>query len=419
MCDKLSDFKKTINHRQPDKLVVDFGSSAVTGIHALAVERLREYYGLEKKPVRIIEPFQMLGEVEEDLAEILQSNVTGVWGKDSMFGFYNHAPFKPFLTPWGQEVLVPEDFKVKQNEKGDFLIFPQGDTSVLPSAKMPSEGYFFDAEIRQEPIIEEELNPEDNLEEFGLVSDEDIQFWKKASEKERKTGKAVMAALGGTALGDIALVPGLQLTHPKGIRDVAEWYMSIVMRPDYIKTVFAEQIDIALENFKRFHEAFGENIDVVFMCGTDFGTQDSTFCGPEQFKDIWLPYYRKINNWIHENTHWKTFKHSCGAVESFMPLFIEAGFDIINPVQINAAGMDPVKLKEKYGKDLVFWGGGADTQKVLPYAKPETVREETLRLCEIFGKNGGFVFNTVHNIQANVPVENLVAMIEAIREFNK
>jgi len=125
-----------------------------------------------------------------------------------------------------------------------------------------------------------------------------------------------------------------------------------------------------------------------------------------------------MNDWIHSHTSWKTFKHSCGAIESFMPRFIEAGFDIINPVQLNARGMDPVQLKSKYGKEIVFWGGGVDTQQTLPYATPEKVREEVLRLCEIFHKDGGFVFSTVHNIQANVPVENMVAMMEAIREFN-
>ena len=101
-----------------------------------------------------------------------------------------------------------------------------------------------------------------------------------------------------------------------------------------------------------------------------------------------------------------------------MSRFVDAGFDIINPVQVSAKGMDPAHLKKTFGKDLVFWGGGIDTQKTLPYSTPEQVREEVLRLCEIFAKDGGFVFNTVHNIQANVPVENIVAMVDAIREFN-
>ena len=142
------------------------------------------------------------------------------------------------------------------------------------------------------------------------------------------------------------------------------------------------------------------------------------FAPPEQFDDLWLPFYRRINDWVHDHTSWKTFKHSCGAVESFMVRFIDAGFDIINPVQLSAAGMDPAYLKKTYGRDLVFWGGGVDTQKTLPYGSPGQVRDEVLKLCDILGKDGGFVFNTVHNIQANVPVENIVAMVDAVKEFN-
>ena len=224
--------------------------------------------------------------------------------------------------------------------------------------------------------------------------------------------------MGGTALGDIALVPGLNLKHPKGIRDIAEWYMSTVCRTEYVKAIFDRQVEIALENFRRLYEVIGDNIDAVFICGTDFGTQESTFCSPEQFDDLWLPYYRRINDWVHMNTPWKTFKHSCGAVETLMSRFIKSGFDIINPVQFNAKGMSPAQLKKAYGKDIVFWGGGIDTQKTLPYSSPEEVREEVLRLCDIFSKDGGFVFNTVHNVQANVPIENLVAMIDAVKEFS-
>lgn len=412
-------FDLTINHKQPDKLVVDFGSTAVTGIHVLAVENLRKHYGLENKPVRVIEPYQMLGEVDQELMEAMGVDTIGAWGRNNMFGIYNHEPFKEFETFWGQKVLLPEGFHTTYDENnGDLLIYPEGDLTVSPSARMPKASYFTDAIIRQEPLDEEKLDPKDNLEEFGFVSDADLAFWKDATKKARATGKAVIVGLGGTALGDIALVPGIQMKHPKGIRDIAEWYMSTVMRPDYVTAIFDRQSEIAIENFRRLHEVIGDNIDAVFICGTDFGTQDSTFCAPEQFDELWLPYYRRINDWMHANTSWKSFKHSCGAVETFMGRFIDAGFDIMNPVQVAAKGMDPAHLKNTYGKDLVFWGGGVDTQKTLPYSTPEQVREEVLHLCDIFAKDGGFVFNTVHNIQANVPVENIVAMVDAIKEFN-
>jgi len=290
--------------------------------------------------------------------------------------------------------------------------------SVPPSARMPKTGYFFDAIIRQEPIDEEKLNTEDNLEEFGEIDNETLDYWERTINQLSISGKGIIASLGGTALGDIALVPGMNLKHPKGIRDVAEWYMSTVMRPDYIHSIFEKQTDIAIENLKKIYQRIGNKIDAAFICGTDFGTQDSTFCSPDQFRELYLPYYRRVNDWMHQNTEWKSFKHSCGAVESFMPLFIEAGIDIINPVQINAKGMDPRHLKNTYGKDLVFWGGGVDTQKMLSFGTPAEVKKQVLDNCEIFAKDGGFVFTTVHNIQANVPIENLAAMMEAVKEFN-
>ena len=411
--------QKTLNHQQPERLVVDFGGTAVTGIHCQAVKNLRSFFGLEELPVKVVEPFQMLGEVDEELMAAMGLDVVGAYGKNNMFGFANQeCEWKSYTTNWGQEVLVPSDFNTTQDGDGSTLIYPGGDTSMAPCARLPKAGYFFDAIIRQEPVDEEHLNPEDNLEEFEPITEATLDYWERTICRHASTGKGVIASLGGTALGDIALVPGMQLKRPKGIRDVAEWYMSTVMRPDYIHAVFEKQTELAIANFAKIYARIGNQIDAVFICGTDFGTQVSTFCSPEDFKELYLPYYRKINDWMHNNTGWKSFKHSCGAVESFMPLFIEAGFDIINPVQINAVGMDPRQLKKNYGKELVFWGGGVDTQKMLSFGTPAEVKKQVLDNCDIFATDGGFVFNTVHNIQANVPVENLAAMLEAIREFN-
>lgn len=416
--DSREQFLRSVNHKQTNRVVLDFGASAVTGIHVQTISKLRRHFGLQRKPIRIIEPFQMLGEVGWELIDSIGIDVIGAWGKDNMFGFNNHAPYKEWKTPWGQRVMVPLKFNTTKDENDDLLIYPEGDTSAPACAKMPKASYFFDAINRQEPIVEEELNVENNLEEFGLISDAELEHWRVEVDKAYFSGKAVIAAFGGTALGDIALVPAMNLKNPKGIRDVAEWYMSTAMRPDLIKKIFDRQVEIAIENLTRIFAVVGNKINAMFVCGTDFGTQDSTFCSAEQFDDMWLPYYKRINDWIHEHTQWKTFKHSCGAVEGFMDNFIRAGFDIINPVQINATGMDPKKLKERYGKDLVFWGGGVDTQHVLPFGTPAEVREQVLRTCEIFSKDGGFIFNSVHNIQANVPVENVVSMLEAVKEFN-
>ena len=371
---------KTINHEQPDRVVVDFGATPVTGIHVRVVEQLRDHFGLAQKPVKVSEPYQMLGEVEEDLQEAMGVDVIGVSPPSDMFG-NPLKDFKEYRAPWGQLVIVPGSFTVSVDGNGDTLLYPQGDNSVPPSAKMPKAAYFFDAINRQQPLDESKLDPEDNVEEFGTLSAEDLIYWKQVIPEVASKGKGIVANFGGTGIGDIALVPALNLKAPKGIRDVADWYMATLMRPDYLHYIFEKQTDIALVNLKMAKEATGDQVDVAYICGTDFGTQDSSFCSLDTYEELYAPYYRKINSWIHENTPWKTFKHSCGAVEPFMENFISSGFDIINPVQINAAGMDPQLLKEKYGDRLVFWGGGVDTQKVLPFGTPEEVKAHVLQEC--------------------------------------
>jgi hypothetical protein len=408
-------FLKTINHEQPDNVVVDFGSTGVTGIHVLIVEKLRDYYGLEKKPVKVVEPYQMLGELDSELIKAMDIDVIGLFSAKNMFGVPNEN-WKVHKTLWGQEVLLPGTFNYTYSSNGDVLMYPEGDTSVPPSGMMPKTGYFFDALDRQQPIDDSKLKVEDNLEEFSLVTEADLSYWKGQVSALDNNEKAVIASLGGTALGDIALVPAINLKNPKGIRGVEEWYISTLIREDFVKDIYDRQTDIAIENLRLLHDVIGSKIDVVFTCGTDFGTQNSTFCSPETYDRVWLPYYKKVNDWIHQNTNWKTFKHSCGAVEPLMSHFIESGFDIINPVQINASGMDPKTLKQKYGDNLVFWGGGVDTQGVFAFGTPAQVKEQVKTQCGILNKNGGFVFNTVHNIQANVPFENVVAMLEALKE---
>jgi len=407
-----------LNHKDPDRIPVDFGSTPVTGIHVLAVERLRKYYGLPYRPVKVIEPYQMLGEVDEELCEIMGVDVIGLPARNTMFGFPNEN-WKEFKTFWGQTVLVSQHFVTSFDENGDLLIYPEGDTTSRPSGRMPRASYFFDAVIRNQPVTDDsQLKLEDNIEEFAVMKKEDVEYWEKQLLLTGQTTRAVVANIGGMGLGDIALVPGPFMKNPKGIRDITDWYMSTVMRPAFIQQIFERQTDIAIENLKIFKKLAGDRVDVMFICGTDFGTQDSQFCSLETFRELYKPYYKKMNDWIHAHTSWKTFKHSCGAVEPLIPEFIEAGFDILNPVQINAAGMDPVHLKQKYGRYITFWGGGVDTQKVLSFGTPAEVEKQVLQQCEIFSRGGGFVFNTVHNIQANTPVENIVAMVNAIKKFN-
>ena len=404
-------------HREPDRIPIDFGSTPVTGIHASVVAALREHYGLERRPVKVHEPYQMLALVEDDLQQALGIDTDGVFARDTLFGFPNEG-WRPWRTPWGQELLVSQHFRTTQAPSGDVLIHPQGDVAAPASGRMPPSGHFFDAIVRQPPLDEDRLDPEDNMEEFQPIAEEALAHLRREVSRARASGRAVVASFGGTAFGDIALVPGLNLKQPRGIRDIAEWYISTAARRPYVHAVFERQCEVGLANLARIHAAVGDGVDAVFVCGTDFGTQTSSFCSVATLRELWLPYYRRVNDWIHANTGWRSFKHSCGAVEKFVPSFIEAGFDILNPVQCSAAGMDPQTLKSRHGERIVFWGGGVDTQSTLPFGTPDAVRREVEERCRIFGRGGGFVFNTVHNVQAGTPIENVVAMVETVRRFS-
>jgi hypothetical protein len=409
-------FLKALSH-QEGPVPIDFGSTAVTGMHVMAVAALREHYGLAKGPVKVSEPYQMLGWIDDDLKDALGIDTAGVIPPRTMFGF-PLGQWKEWRAPWGQELLVPREFNVSERPDGVY-IYPEGDSTAPPSGHLPVGGYFFDTIVRQEPLDEARLNPEDNCEEFRPVSDADLAYFKTEVERAAGTGRGVMATFGGTAFGDIALVPAPFLKRPKGVRDIAEWYMTTARRRDYVHAIFDRQCEVALRNLERLHAAVDNRIDAVFICGTDFGTQTSSFCSPKTFDELWLPYYRRVTDWIHRHTTWRTFKHSCGAVENFMEHFIAAGFDIVNPVQCSATNMEPRGLKQKYGDRLTFWGGGVDTQHVLPFGTPAQVRQQVLERCEIFAKNGGFVFDSIHNVQALTPVANIVAMLDAVHEFNR
>ncbi|MDP2915927.1 MAG: uroporphyrinogen decarboxylase family protein [Candidatus Aminicenantes bacterium] len=408
---------RALNHKEPDRIPMDFGGTAVTGMHVAIVSALRDRYSLEKRPVKVHEPYQMLGLIEDDLQRALGLDVEGVYAVETMFGFRNEN-----WTPWrldsGLEVLVSEHFKTTKDANGDTLVYPKSDLSAPPSARLPKDGFFFDTIVRQEPIDDAKLDPADNLEEFGPISDRDLDYFDEATKAAAQTGRAVIATFGGLAFGDIALVPAPFLKYPKGIRDIEEWYISTLTRPSYVHAIFEKQTEIALANLEKIAARVGDRVQAVFVCGTDFGTQQSTFCSADTFRSLYAPYYKRVNAWIHKHTAWKTFKHSCGAVKTLIPAIIEAGFDILNPVQCSAAGMDPAALKAEYGSDLVFWGGGVDTQKTLMFGTPAAVRGEVLSRCEIFGRGGGFIFNAVHNIQANVPIANVTAMFDAFREFH-
>ena len=413
--------KLALNHEEPDRVPLDLGGGGATGIHVSAVYRLRQSLGLDSPgtPVKVIEPYQMLGEVKPDLVEVLGIDVVGMGRERTLFGFKNEG-WKPWVTFDGTPALVPEGFNTKPEPNGDILMYPEGDESAPPSGRMPKGGWYFDTIIRQPPIDDDNLRVEDNLEEFGLISDEELGFLERRSERlYSETDQAIMASFSVASFGDIARVPAPWMKYPRGIRNVEEWTISTVVRPDYVYQVFDRQCELALANLEKIYPAVGDRVTVVSVSGADFGMQTGPSLSLKTYRELYKPFHKRVNDWIHQHTSWKTYIHSCGSVMALINDFIEAGFDILNPVQCSAANMAPGELKRRFGDRITFWGGGVDTQRTLPFGTPDQVRREVRERIEVLGPGGGFIFATIHNIQPQVPAENLIALFETVREYGR
>ncbi len=412
---------ETINHRDPGQVVVDFGSTAITGININAMVKMRKGLGLEDRILTMDEPLQLLGRVDEDLRQATGADVMGISNGYTIFG-YKNRDWKKWTLHNGLEMMVSEEFRTSNDDKGNTYIYAQGDTNYPPAGSMPKSGYYFDNTTRSDACADDDdLNArEDYKEDFKVLTDEQLRFIEDSVNRvwnETEYGMIYNGALCG--IGDFALIPGPHVKQPKGIRDLPEFMMAHKLSPDYIHEIFEMQLEVGLKNAELLYQAAGDKIQIVYISGTDFGLQHGPFMSVDSFREFYKPYYTKISEWVHEHTGWKTFFHSCGSIVTFLQDFHECGADILNPVQISAEGMDPEMLKNKWGDKFVFWGGGINTQKTLPFGTPEECYDETMRNLKIFAPGGGYVFNTVHNIQGPTPMENMVAMLNAIRDYNK
>jgi len=410
-------FVSAINHIQPDRPPVDIGATSVTGIHARALVSLRRALGLPERPVKVYEVLQQLGWVELDDIAAFGCDVAGLMPFANFAGNRNDGGWKPYDNPFGLDALCAATLAQSSGADGRRYLYPQGDMSLPPSMVMPDGGYFFDCLDRGGATAEESGDAaEDFAESFPVMSGEEAEFYaRQADFLYQNTDLGVIGTLAPAGFGDFAFLPGAGLRSPRGVRNAEEWIVVHKINPRYVHDLFELQTRRALENLEIYRQAVGERIQVIFMGGTDFGTQCGLMMSPEDFRTFYMPYWVRVNDWVHKNTGWKTFYHSCGAVEPLISLFIEAGADILNPVQCSAAGMDAGTLKKKYGEKLVFWGGGVDTQRILPFGGPDEVRACVRERMDIFSPGGGFVWNAVHNIQGNTPVENMLAMLEALR----
>ena len=410
----------TINHKKADKVPVDLGGTCVSSISATAYYRLREALGLEKKPVEIFEMLQFVAKVDDEVRKILGIDTVPLcYPVDTLGNPLNER--KAFTTPIGIPALVSKNSEWDLLPDGSVVMYPRGDRSVPPSLHMLSDGMYFDNITERIPAFDEDnLQPlEDFKDDFGLISGEIAAHLQIESKRLfTDTSYAIVGQFPGAMFGDTGLNPGPGIRQPRGIRKMDDWLMAHLLHPEYLEAVYDMQMGFVMKNLEIYKQAVGDTIQIILVNSADFGTQNAEMIAPEIYRKLYKPRCKKINDWIHQNTNWKTMYHSCGCIVNLLDDFIEMGVDIINPVQLSAKGMDPRMLKDKYSGRLVFWGGGIDTQKTLPFGAPEGVRREALSRLELLSKGSGYIFNPVHNIVGKTSVNNILAFFNAAREFN-
>ena len=387
-----------VDHQEPDRVPIDLGGTIMSGIMAVALHELRKYLKLEQKPVKVYEVFQMLGEVEMDLVEAFGIDILPVEPLVQFFGL-RREKYKPWKLMDGTGVLVPGQFEVEVDSSGSWILHEEGDPGQAVAARMPEGGYYFDM-VSDSGGTVFTPPPLNEVEKENLISAEELDFMTARAERLRKeTDKAlVLGAWGCLGLPDVGTIP--------------DFLCLLALEKEYVRNLFEIRTAVALQNLEKLKSWLGDSIDIIGLDGTDYGTQRNELFSPELFEELYFPFFTIQNRWVHENTNWKTWQHTCGSVTRIIPLLIESGLDILNPVQTSAAGMDPGRLKETFGKDICFWGGGIDTQKVLPFSPVEDVRKQVKERIGIFGPGGGFIFNPIHNVQYGTPPANIAAAFE-------
>ena len=383
-----------INHREPDRVPVDLGGTRQSGIAASTYDQLKSQLGIST-PTRVYDVYQMLAEVERPVMERFGADVIGLNRPAVAFGIVN-ADWKSWRLFDGTAVEVPGGFEPITEENGDLVLMRDGATI----ARMPKDGYYFDRlEVypggSQTPV--EDVNP-------PVMSDELCDHYAVAAESlYENTDFAIVAPLG----------PPYELFYGLGTGGFETWMMALAAEPDYVNSLCEKLVDIWLENLQRFSQAVGNHVQIL-QVNDDLGTQDAPFISTKMFRELIMPHYKRGLDWVHANTKMKVFLHSDGAIAPLIPSLIEMGVDILDPVQTSARGMDARALKDEFGEQLVFWGGSLDCQKTLPFGTPEEVVQEVQEHVRLFAPGGGYVFAPVHNIQANVPPENVIAMFDAV-----
>jgi uroporphyrinogen decarboxylase len=388
----------TLRHEETDRLPIDFGGMASTGIMAIAYARLKKYLGITTGQTRVFDIGQQLAEVEP---EILARFGVDVISLDNSIGEPQPGFWKPWQLPDGTACQVPANLDLRSDEEeGGWLIWENG----IPTQRMSADSLYFTQIFHSLAAL---TTPEElQAVPRPLISDEELKLLQmRAKFLYENTDFAIMANFGGSI-------------HELGqnLRGWGQFMIDLASGGAFIEDLIAGIVETHLTNLTLYLEAVGSYVQII-QFGDDLGTQDRPQMSQKMYQKYLKPGHKKLYQYVHQNSDCAVFLHSCGSLYPLIPDLIEAGVDILNPVQTSAKNMDPYQLKAEFGDQITFWGGGCDTQQVLPNATPDEIEQHVTERVTIFAPGGGFVFNQIHNIQANVPPENIVAMFDTAKNF--
>lgn len=390
-----------LRHEEADRVPIDLGAHRSTGIHAATCHRLSRHLRLEPRRVRLFDVMQQLGDVEADLLDRFHADVVQIHRLRPAMGF-SIACWKEMSLPDGTPALVPESYSPYPAPQGGWYL----DLSNNQRAYMPSEANYFEA--IEPPLSFSATEKDVDALPWDDIEDEDVAFVVRQAREVRATSdRASLVIFGGNILESGNSAFGFQ-----------NFMFQLAANPALVCYYYERLTDAYLRRLNKFLPAVEGLADIIAV-GDDLGGQFGPLVSPEMYRRMIKPYQRCVYEYIRSHSSAYLFLHSCGSISALIPDLIEIGVQILNPIQTSAHDMEPEMLKRRWGKDLVFWGGGCDTQHVLPYGTPEEVRRDVGERMAAFKPGGGFVFTQIHNILAGVPPENVVAMFDTAYELGR
>jgi len=398
---------KALRHEEPDRVPVDLGGMVCTGIMGICYNNLKRSLGLDGGRTRINDVGQQLAEVEKEMLQTIGADVLPVMTNRGLKA-RPMEQWKRSKLPDGSPCEVPEWFNPEIMEDGTRIL---RDASGKVTARMPPDGYYFDS-------VYHPLETVETVEELERIIDNvvyepvDKRMLNDLSGRAKRLYERTDYGLMLNGAGGI-------YEWAQGLRGWAAFMMDMAGNPEFAGALLDRLVEANIERLEKLLPAVEGYVQVV-QVGDDIGMQSGPQLSPDLYRKVVKPRHKKLYRYIKEHTSAYLFLHTCGSVYEFIPDFIEMGVDVINPVQVGARNMDDTgKLKKEFGQHVTFWGGGCDTQKILPFGTPFQVEKEVKRRIEDLSGGGGFVFSQVHNIQAGVPPENIMAMYEAVKKYGQ